>query len=508
MTVDFTTVWEPTPKQWLFLRCPVYEVMYGGAKGGGKTDALLLGHVIQHNMVHERYEATGQQNRGRAIIVRKSFNRLKDIINRAHSIIPIIAPGMLGSWRDQDHLYRCVCGYRLEFGHMEGPQDHQNYQGQEFTWLGVDQAEELPWGQYSYMKLQVRSSDPLLAKTLAVRCSANPLGRYSDWVKRRFIDPAPEGFKVIDEIVKLDNGAEIRRERTFIPATLADNKWLPPEYAAELMAAPEHLRRAYLYGDWNVTAGSFFGDVFDPGIHVIDDMGPNEIRIPSNWPVVRGGDWGARAPACSLWGAIDNDGMLIILDELYAPGENPTIWAKKMAKVEEQWGWMTTTFPTSSKLQGFLDPSGFSESTTGGPSVADICFENGIGWYPADNDRKTGWVEVRRRLMERGGLSGKIPGLRITRRCRNLIRTLPNLLSYAGAKSGSEQKENESHGEMDDIDTKQEDHAADALRYLCMSRPMPRTQRDVEDEEIKRWERIHVSRQAAQDATRNSTTGY
>src|SRR5207247_491157 len=136
----------------------------------------------------------------------------------------------------------------------------------------------------------------------------------------------------ITETVTLDNGEKVSRERVFIPSTLADNPSLGPEYLAELMLAPEYMRRAFLYGDWNVTEGSYFGDVFDPRIHVIDDLGPTEVRIPSNWPVFRSGDWGGRAPACCLWITVDNDGNLIVLDELYGPGENATLWAKRIAK--------------------------------------------------------------------------------------------------------------------------------------------------------------------------------
>lgn len=502
--MNLDSIWTPHPKQALLHACPVYEVMFGGAVGGGKTDGILFDHCKQHTVAHNRWYNGGRQdglkNRGRALIVRKDFGRLKDFINRANMVFPVISGGHM-SWANNDHWLKCSCGYRLEFGHLDGPQDHQIYHGQEFTWLGFDQAEEIPWQQYSFLKLRVRSSDPVFRGTLRVRCTANPGGQYGKWVKERFIDPAPEGFKIITDEVTLDNGQVVKQDRCFIPSTLADNPSLPPEYVAELMLAPEYMRRAYLYGDWNVTEGAYFSDLWDPGVHVIDDLGPTSIRIPSNWPVFRAGDWGSRKPACCLWISVDNDGNLIVLDELYGPGENGTLWAKKLARIEEQWGWQEIRHGvSSSKLEGYLDPAAFSaRDDTSGLSVADLSFEQGIGWYPAENDRKTGWMEVRRRLADRGGISRKIPGVRICRRCVNLIRTLPNV---PGKKSDDGNME-------DDVDTKSEDHAVDTLRYGCMSRPMPRTERDVLDEEIAKWEKINLARlNSSGESGRNPTTGY
>jgi hypothetical protein len=273
-----------------------------------------------------------------------------------------------------------------------------------------------------------------------------------------------------------------------------DNPYLPPEYIAELMLAPEHYRRAFLDGDWDVTPGSFFGDVFDNRKHVIDDLGPTEIRIPSNWPLWWQGDWGSRNPAAAQLATVDNDGMMIVLDERYGPGENPKRWAKEVLGMLEQWGQVDPK--GYAKIPGFLDPSCFKDDTSGGPKIADQLFEAGLNVYEGSNERKPGWVEVRRRLQERGGMNQTTPGLRICRRCTNLIRTLPNLTS----------PDPEQGGDQDDIDTKQEDHAADALRYGCMSRPMPRLQKDIIEEEIRRWERISVMQN--RDVVRNATTGY
>jgi hypothetical protein len=496
--ISLRNVWQPTEKQAIFLSCPVYEVMYGGQKGGGKTDALLFDHVEQHMAAHQHWQATGQKTRGRALILRKEFDRLSDFIARSHTYFRVLTQDQM-KWQDQKHTWTCTCGYRVWFGHCEGPQDHERYQGQEVTRLAIDQVEELPFYQYAYIKLQVRTAEKILQPTVAVRCSANPLGRHADWVKKRFVEKNRNGYDVQWENVEVEtaDGEKIKiiRDRVFIPAGVRDNPHLPPEYIAELMLAPEHMRRAFLDGDWDVTPGSFFGDVFDNRVHVIDDLGPTEIRIPRNWPVFWAGDWGSRNPACALPMTVDNDGMLTVLDELYGPGQNPKIWGRNVIGMLEKWNWVDPK--GFAKIPGYIDPACFKADTSGGTTIAEQLFEAGLAVYEGDNERKTGWTEVRRRLQERGGASGKIPGLRICRRCTDLIRTLPNLTA----------PDKDSGGDMDDIDTKQEDHAADALRYGVMSRPLPRTERDVREDEIARWTRISMLQQG-RDTARNPTTGY
>lgn len=481
--------------------------MYGGAKGGGKTDFLLFDHVPQHMLAHRYWEEKRIKSTTMALLLRKEFGRLRDLMQRADTYFPILSEGAM-VWSESDHSWYCACGYRVWFGHCEGPKDHELYQGQEIGYFGLDQGEELPFHQYAYIKLQVRTSQKHIEPTLAVRLTANPGGHYGAWVKKRFVDPCRTGMQEISETVEIERFGvkhSITRDRVFIPAFLWDNPHLSVGYEAELRLAPEHLRRAFLDGDWDVVEGSFFGDVFDPAIHVIDDLGPTEIRIPSNWPVFRCADWGSRNPAACYWVTVDNDGLLVVLDELYGPGETPDRWARRVLALEEKWGWTekpkswaTADMVSVSKLSGVLDPSCFKADTAGGPTIAEKLFESGLNWFEADNERKAGWVELRRRLMERGGASKKIPGIRIARRCTNLIRTLPNVTSPAADKGG----------DQDDIDTKQEDHALDAIRYGVMSRPRGRVESEMDDAELKNWERVMMRQASAQSSNRNITTGY
>ena len=480
-------VWTPTAKQAIALACPVFELMYGGAKGGAKSEFLMVDFVPQLQAANAKWARTWIRSRGCALVVRKAFPRLRELINRAHMLFPLIDPGV--RWRESEHSFIFPCGYTFEFGHLEGPQDHQNYQGREFTYLGLDQAEEIPEDQYRYLKLQVRTSDDVLKPLLRVRLTANPLGRHADWVKERFVLPCREGYKVLSETVKTSHG-DVTRDRIFIPATLRDNPHLPPEYEAELMAAPEHYRRAFLDGDWDVTPGSFFGDVFDPKIHVVDPFEP-----PKNWEVFRAADWGSRAPACCLWVAVDNDSNLIVLEELYTPGQTGSIFGKKLLEIEEKWGWLDSK--GYSKLHGWIDHQGRQSYGAEGPTPVETMMEMGISWFDADKERKAGWTEIRRRLMDRSGPAGRTPGLRIFRNCVNLIRTLPNLVAK--------------DDDPDDIASQQDDHACDALRYAAMSRPYARIE-TKEKRDIDEYEAIMMARQMQKNALeargRSKVTGY
>jgi len=481
-------IWKPTPKQALALSCPVFELLYGGGVGGGKTDFLRMDFIPQLEVATKKWRETGRKSLGNALLVRKEFPRLRDIIRQQQEVFPQIDSGV--SWRENEHAFKFSCGYTFEVAHLEGPSDEQNYQGRQFTWLGFDQLEEIPKYQYDFLKMRVRSADPHLQPLHRVRNTCNPMGRHVGWVKERFYDPCKQGFKIISETVTTSQGPRTL-ERVWVPALLRDNPHMPPEYEAQLLLMPDHYQRAFLYGDWDVVPGSFFGDVFDPRIHVCDPF-----EIPKNWEVFRAADWGSRAPACCLWIAIDNDSNLVVVEELYGPGQTGTIFGKKILEIEEAWGW--TDSKGFSKLHGYMDHQGRQSYGAEGPTPTEAMIEMGISWFDADKERKLGWTEIRRRLMERSGPAGKTPGLRIFRNCRNLISTLPNLIAKAE--------------DIDDIDSKQEDHAADALRYGCMSRPMSRYGEpgDGGRSEMDAWEQLIAARKLHSDikGARNPTTGY
>lgn len=478
-------IWRPWPKQKLWLLCDVYEIMAGGAAGPGKTDAAIMFPIVkQLARAHKAWQKTGIQSRGRWIVLRKSFNRLKDIIARCQFLFPMIDPGV--RWSGQDHMFTFSCGYRYEVGHLENPDSHLNYHGQEFSGFSLDQGEEIPWEQFVFMKSRVRTSDSVLKGTEQIFITSNPGGIHGRWVKDRFVAPHRPGLKVLAETVKLRSGKKETVERIFIPGTLDDNPSLPPSYEIHLSSLPPHLVRMLRDGDWDVTVGAYFADVWDTSLHVLPEYEP-----ASHQPIVMGGDWGTRAPAAVVFAAITDHGDIVCLDEVYGPGSTGTEFGKLILQTMERHRW------DPRNVIGWMDPGAWDNHGTDAPSPGNAMWNQGIMWEKADRSpgtRVPGWTEIRERLRawkewKEGKVSAKDrkPGLVVTQGCTNILRTLPTLLA-------DEKK-------PDDVDTKQEDHIADALRYLLFANPQGSTPERREDEDVARWMRlVEERRQPATDS--------
>jgi hypothetical protein len=460
-------IWQSQPKQHLFITCPIKEVMYGGRAGGGKSDGLMMKPIFRQLIpAHEDYSRTGRKSRGRYLLIRKSYNRLKDLIARCQAVFPSVDPGV--RYVSNEHMFYFPCGYRYELGHLEGPGDEQNYHGQEFSGVGIDQGEEIPFEQFMFLKSRLRTSDPVLKDRLILDVTANPGGPHGAWVKERYVEANRDGMKPITTEVTLSDGSKEKQTRIFIPAGLKDNKYLGRDYDAALSELPEHLRRMLRDGDWDVTVGAFFSNSWDKTVHV-----KKTFTIPESWQKFRSGDYGYNAPASIGWWAIDHDGNLVRFRELYVKNHTGEMLARRIMEIEQDLGLWDPN--SGSLISGPLDPACWNKTGlegVHGPSIAETMMTLGVRWYRADNNRIPGWNEMRKRLMARSGPRMDVPGVYCFENCKDSIRTIPSLLF-------DEHK-------PEDVDTKGEDHAADEWRYAAMSRPMatPKpVQRDDDQEE-------------------------
>lgn len=415
--------------------CP--ELLYGGARGGGKTD-YLLGDWLQDV---ETYGALWQ-----GIAFRRTYDpELRETMRRAHQVFPDAG----GSWSESDREWRWSNGAILRLRYLERPEDAQRYQGHAYTWIGWDELTQWPSDEgYRKMFATLRSAGGPVP-TKRVRSTANPGGAGHQWVKARLIDPAPGGFRpFVDDVTGI--------ERMFIPSRVWDNRLLlaaDPGYADRLRGVGSAaLVRAWLDGDWSVIEGAFF-DCWRTDLHVVE---PHEL--PAHWTRFRTMDWGSAKPFSVGWYAVSDGelpqyprGALIRYREWYgskAPNVGLKLTTEEVADgiVDRERGDKIT--------YGKCDPSMFIED--GGPSIAETMFrytKRTLSWQPADNKRLPGWTQVRQRLV---GFDGR-PMLYVFSTCTDLIRTLPAL----------------QHDEKkpEDVDTEGEDHAGDELRYACMSRP-------------------------------------
>lgn len=413
------------------------ELFFGGARGGGKSD-FLLGDFLQDVA---RYGANWQ-----GILFRRTYPELAEIIGRSQRLFPITG----AVWKEADKEWHWPNGAKLRMRYVERYADVSRYQGHQYTWMGFDELTN--WSDariYQELKACLRWADADVP-TKRIRCSGNPGGPGHGWVKSYFIDHAPGGY--LPRICE-----QTKHSIMFIPSRVQDNQILlerDPGYVDRLRGVgSEALVRAWLEGDWSAVVGAYFAEF---GLqHLIDPF-----PIPRHWIKFRALDWGSARPFCVLWCAVADgehvEGVpdlprdtLVVYREWY--GSSAPNVGLKLHVPDVAAGIVARSYGED-YAYSVADPACFQQD--GGPSIAETFNRHGVNFRPADNKRLAGWQQVRDRLV---GLDGRPLLLLFANCCKDLIRTLPTL-QHDSAKP-------------EDLDTEAEDHAADTLRYACMSRP-------------------------------------
>ena len=413
-----------------FLAASEREVFYGGARGGGKSYAMLIDPL--------RY---CHKENHRALLIRRTMPELRDLINHSQRLYSRAFPG--AKWREQEKEWRFPSGAKIEFGYAENMTDALRYQGQSYTWIGIDELPQYPSPDiYNFLRSSLRSVDPSIP--VYMRATGNPGNVGSQWVKEMFVDPIDANTAFNVEITTPKGIKYITRR--FIPAKLQDNPYLmqTDDYYAMLSSLPEVQRKQFLDGNWDAFSNAAFPE-FDREIHVVEPF-----EVPKGWQRFRAADWGYSSPACVLWFAIDYDNNLWLYRELYTQKITADVFARKVLTLEKD----------EYIRYGVLDASTWAKRGDVGPSIAETMIQVGCRWRPSDRTPKSrisGKLEIHRRLKLNDDKK-KEPGLRIFANCRNLLRTFPTLPL--------------DDNNPEDINTHVEDHAYDALRYGCMSRPM------------------------------------
>jgi hypothetical protein len=413
-------------------------VLFGGARGGGKTDGVLGKWAIKSDRYGRHFNA---------VFFRLEMPQQDDLIERAKEIyLPLGA-----QWNEQKKTVRFGNGARVRFRPLENVADAMKYQGQNLTDAAVEEAGNYASpGPIDRLHGALRSVAGVPTQMIL---TANPGGPGHHWIKSRYIDPAPNGMKILDR--PLANGASHRY--AYIPSRLRDNRILmqqDPSYVDRLhLVGSAELVRAWVDGDWNVIAGAFFPE-FGPQ-HVV-----RPCELPREWLRFRVADWGSARPFAVGWWAVSDGSMqafprgaLIQYREWYGmqPGQ-PNVGLRLPA---EAWGrGIKERSGVEQYAYSTIDPAALAED--GGPSIAE---RSGILWDPADNKRVArhgamgGWDQLRARLL---GEEGR-PALYFFDTCTESIRTLPAM--------------QHDDDRIEDVDTSAEDHAPDMIRYACMSRP-------------------------------------
>jgi len=439
----------PSDKQDRFLRAKAKHVGFGGARGGGKSWAVRA----KAKLLSVHYAGI------KCLIVRKTHQELiNNHVNPLRQELHGIA-----RYNKQEKCFFFPNGSTIKFGYCACDGDLEQYQGAEYDVIFLDEATNLREEWIKKITACLRGVNDFPKR---IYYTFNPGGVSHGYFKRLFIDR------------RFENG-ENPEDYVFIQSLVTDNKALmesQPDYIRQLEALPPKLREAWLYGRWDIYEGQFFEEFrvepdgkkcLDAGIsieeareqgrwtHVIEplDLTAGDKR---GWQIYRSYDFGYAKPFSCAWWAIDYDGTLYRILELYGWNGTPNEGSKwtpdqqfdEIAKVERNHPWLR-----GKRIMGVADPAIWDASR--GDSIADTAAKYGLFFEPGDHERIAGWMQCHYRLQfDDNGYAR----MYVFSNCTEFIRTIP-LQMYDDKK-------------VEDLDTDMEDHIADEWRYMCMTRPI------------------------------------
>lgn len=428
------------PKQVRFLKDRHRHVAYGGARGGGKSWAVRT----KAKLLALRYAGI------KILIVRKTYKELQN-----NHIDPLLAElNGIAKYNRADKMFRFPNGSTISFGYCANEGDLGQYQGAEYDVVFIDEAGQLREDWVRKINLCVRGVNTFPKRTYY---TLNPGGPGHGYFKRVFVD---RNFAE-------DENPE---DYSFIQAKVEDNRALmlaQPDYLRELENLPPTLRAAWRDGRWDVYEGQFFEDFRDDPAHYQDRRWTHVIadfEPPAGWTICRSYDFGYGKPFSCAWWAVDYDGTVYRILELYGctrtPNEgvkwNPEKQFQEIHNIETQHPWLK-----GKDIIGVADPACWAADR--GISIAETAARYGVYFTKGDNERIAGWMQCHYRLQfDEDGY----PRMYVFQSCRAFIRTIP-LLLYDEHR-------------VEDLDTSMEDHVADEWRYLCMSRPIAPMKKQAE----------------------------
>ena len=441
------------PKQRIALqKSEVTPVLfYGGSKGGGKSFLIRARQMIRRL----KYPNT------KGLIIRKTYPEL--LSNHIHQFF-LEYPITRKWYNKSEKAIYFPNGSRTEFSYLQNTDDVYTYQGREYEDIDIDEITQHEEAVFKILRSSNRTTNPLIKPTMLL--TGNPGGIGHGWVKRIFVD-------------RLFKDKENPDDFDFVQAKLTDNQALmlnDPDYINRLDDLPNHLRRAYKDGDWNIFAGQVFdfratkeGEPY----HVIE---PRPITDKCTRFISI--DWGGNKPVAISWFALiktmTSDGLqferITKYRELYYGEEKDIASADdfhereklpftdvNVAKViGERSKGETIAYVVGDPSMGAKKPrSMMYEGKSVMESMNDYWSENNHDLFikKGDNNRLNGLDRMRYWMSE--APDGK-PYMQFFSTCKDSIRTYP-LLIYKDGEN--------------DVSTIIEDHMYDSDRYAIMSRP-------------------------------------
>lgn len=428
-----------------------WDVLFGGAMGGGKTKGLVM-DAIDKAVRYPGLECW---------IVRQTYPDLeRDVIPFVEAMGYCVAIG--GRWHGGQRTLTFPGRGRIRFLHARNLVDAANIRGQ-CQYLIVDERTRIAPDVIDTLAMRVRSGHSSIP-VVGIRSGTNPGGVGHSRIKADFIDPAPRGHKNLT-ILDDETGRPLRVDpddpdsraltRYFLPSTAGDNPHLDSSYYTRFGMMGADARASYRDGDWSRFEGMRF-DGFTPGLHVVS---PSDVPLELNELVsARGVDWGGASPFACIWGALVNGGeTLVVYREVHDAGLATSEQAALMLRLEGDVEHDRPAFVDPSTWQRSHEDPKASSSVDRPPagSVARVYADAGLPVRRGHNDRVAGWSKIDELLLVPADLGERPLGLVIYDTCPNLIRSL------TGAPRDPKNPE--------DVDGNyRDDHALDAFRYLVM----------------------------------------
>ena len=435
----------PLPRQVEFIECRVKNVLFGGAAGGSKSHALRW----------KAWMFALRHPESRVLILRRTF---KDLERTHMRDAELEAPLFGATFLPSQKIVRMPNGAIVEFGHCEDKAAASNYLSAEYDLILPDELVTFERDMILLIASRARTTNPEI--TPQVCAGTNPGGPQSAWVRAFYIDKTADR----SEFPSYDP-----EKYAFIPSKLEDNPYLNADYEQSLLALPAELRRAYRDGDWDIFPGQFF-----PEWRRATHVSPSHGDLPREWPRLRSVDWGYVKPGWCGWFVLTPEGELYLEDEYLFTRTTAAEVAHEITRRTKERG-LKIRYTVG-------DTSMWTPDSQTGETIAETFARHGVPMIQADKDRVNGWARMRHWF--RNSPNGK-PWLVSSPACVYFNRTIPSLIS--------------DETDPEDIDSDGEDHAADATRYVLMSRPMPGTL--AKDAKLKPgtmgWYRREAERQTA-----------
>ena len=418
--LELRKYYSPFPRQGEFHNSSAKYRLFGGAAGPGKTKALLW------EAIYQALKTPGCDT----LLLRRTYQELESsLLAYFRRDVP---KRLYKSYNEAKHVVAWENGSTTRFGYCRNENDVYQYQGAEFLFIGLDELTHFTLKQWQF--LTSRNRCPVPDSFACMAGASNPGNIGHAWVKALWVDHAPPaGFERPENYDP--------EQYQFIRARLDDNPIYAndAEYRRTLEALPEHLRRAFLEGDWNVFAGQYF-DVFEIGRHTTR---PEDLRLEPWLPRWISIDWGFQHPSAVYWHAAipgepprNSPPVTRVKVQDANAGHEPPV-AGRQSRIATYREFVQNALSPRMLAQAivercgrenisevFLSPDAFAHRTAEASiaeQLGDVLVANGLPRpTPADDDRIGGWQWMYQLLENDAWV--------MTDNCAKLIECLPQLV--------------------------------------------------------------------------------